>query len=82
MRNNNKKILSIVTYRPVSFRALYEFVDLYQDGEPWGTGLCNRKFYSKTQAVSSTVSYTFASSKNVFLYGRGGSTNLRLVDFI
>lgn len=61
--------------RPISFRALYEFVDLYQDGEQWGTGICDRRFFSKSQVTASSM-YTFSSPKNVFLYGRGGSMNL------
>lgn len=68
----------LLFYRPVSFRALYEFVDLHQDGEPYGKGPCSRRFVSRSQGQSSSsTQQTFASPKDVFLYGRGGSTNLR-----
>lgn len=69
------------------FKALYEFVDLYQDGEPHGTGPCSRKFISRTQESNtqqfgggggpSTTSRRFQGPRDIFLYGRGGNTNLR-----
>lgn len=63
-------------FRPVSFRALYEFVDLHQDGEPYGKGPCSRRFVSRAQTQPGEIQ-TFTSPQDVFLYGRGGSTNLR-----
>lgn len=61
----------------MSFKALYEFVDLHQDGEAFGDGLCSRKFVSRTQGQSLNTVQKFQSPKDVFLYGRGGNTNLR-----
>ncbi|PSN38542.1 hypothetical protein C0J52_22225 [Blattella germanica] len=63
--------------RPVSFRALYEFVDLHQDGEPYGSGPCSRKFVSRSQGPVPETPQKFQNPKNVFLYGRGGSPNIR-----
>ncbi|KAL1140628.1 hypothetical protein AAG570_000558, partial [Ranatra chinensis] len=66
--------------RPVSFRALYEFVDLHQDGEPFGTGPCSRIFTSRYQLPSVQHSpQNFASPREIFLYGRGGAKNLSCV---
>lgn len=59
-------------FRPVKFRALYEFVDLHLDGEPYGKGPCNRKFTHLQDAQKK-----FQAPKDVFLYGRGGAKNLR-----
>ncbi|XP_039292120.1 uncharacterized protein LOC111044919 [Nilaparvata lugens] len=74
------KITESTTLRPVSFRALYEFVDLHQDGEPYGTGPCSRRFVSRSQPQTaqgqSSTPLTFGSPRDVFLYGRGGATNL------
>ena len=64
-------------FRPVSFRALYEFVDLHQDGEQYGTGPCSRKFVSRSQGPLPDGPQNFQAPKNVFLYGRGGSQNMR-----
>ncbi|XP_069694968.1 uncharacterized protein [Periplaneta americana] len=62
--------------RPVSFRALYEFVDLHQDGEQYGSGPCSRKFVSRSQGPVPEVPQKFQAPRNVFLYGRGGSPNM------
>ncbi|XP_033606214.1 uncharacterized protein LOC111861304, partial [Cryptotermes secundus] len=62
--------------RPVSFRALYEFVDLHQDGEEYGKGPCSRKFVSRSQGPIQERPQNFRAPKNVFLYGRGGSPNM------
>ncbi|KAF5292275.1 hypothetical protein FQR65_LT11238 [Abscondita terminalis] len=61
--------------RPVQFRALYEFVDLHQDGEPYGIGACSRKFTSIVQ----NIQQKFQAPRDIFLYGRGGAKNLSCV---
>ncbi|XP_031356656.1 uncharacterized protein LOC116180686 [Photinus pyralis] len=61
--------------RPVQFRALYEFVDLHQDGEPYGIGACSRKFTTPLQ----NTQQKFQAPRDIFLYGRGGAKNLRYV---
>ncbi|XP_025837357.1 uncharacterized protein LOC108732223 [Agrilus planipennis] len=58
--------------RPVNFRVFYEFVDLHQDGEPYGVGPCSRKF-------TQTQTQRFKSPKDIFLYGRGGLENISCV---
>ncbi|XP_022173298.1 uncharacterized protein LOC111035824 [Myzus persicae] len=65
--------------RPVSFKALYEFVDLHQDGSSWPeTGsMCSRIFRRPKHSPSSTIA--IRSPKNVFFYGRGGNKNLSCV---
>ncbi|XP_046402896.1 uncharacterized protein LOC124168676 [Ischnura elegans] len=65
--------------RPVAFAASYEFVDISQDGEAFGDGQCSRRFSSRPPASLVTVPSSpqrFTAPRNVFLYGRGGSTNL------
>lgn len=71
---------TIFVLRPVSFKALYEFVDLHQDGESYGSGKCSRLFTQKhlLPALYYT-SQNFASPRDIFLYGRGGSKNIRFV---
>ncbi|KAH1003364.1 hypothetical protein HUJ05_011289 [Dendroctonus ponderosae] len=61
--------------RPVSFKALYEFVDLHLDGEPFGAGPCSRRF----AALSDESLQKFRAPADVFLYGRGGSHNISCV---
>lgn len=61
----------------MSFKALYEFVDLHQDGEPFGRGPCSRRFLSRTGGPVPNFPQKFESPKDVFLFGRGGNTNLR-----
>nr|XP_018896496.1 PREDICTED: uncharacterized protein LOC109030132 [Bemisia tabaci] len=73
------KVAESTSLRPVSFRALYEFVDLHQDGDPWGSGPCSRRFQSKTQQLQPQQPHKFRSPRNVFLFGRGGATNLSCV---
>ncbi|XP_050432272.1 uncharacterized protein LOC126840515 [Adelges cooleyi] len=65
--------------KPVSFKALYEFVDLHQDGNAWpeGKNKCSRIFYRPKHSPSSVMA--IRSPKNVFLYGRGGNKNLSCV---
>ncbi|XP_022909988.1 uncharacterized protein [Onthophagus taurus] len=60
--------------RPVKFRALYEFVDLHLDGEPFGEGPCNRRFTNLQDAQKK-----FQAPKDIFLYGRGGAKNISCV---
>ncbi|XP_073982377.1 uncharacterized protein isoform X2 [Rhodnius prolixus] len=70
-------ITEATALRPVSFKALYEFVDLHQDGESYGSGKCSRLFTQKhlLPALYYT-SQNFASPRDIFLYGRGGSKNI------
>lgn len=63
----------VVSFRPVKFRALYEFVDLHLDGEPYRGGPCNRKFTISQEMQTQS----FHSPRDVFLYGRGGAKHLR-----
>lgn len=58
------------------FRALYEFVDLHLDGEPYGNEPCSRRFFN-TPHDDEKQPQKFAAPRNVFLYGRGGARNLR-----
>jgi len=79
------------TLRPVRFVALYEFVDPRQDGEPFGTGPCDRRFVSRHRTgpvMPSNVimpyrgdmrENSFRSSKDIFLFGRGGARHLKCV---
>lgn len=60
-------------FRQVKFRALYEFVDLHIDGEPYGTGPCSRRFKTTVQDGQQR----FQAPRDIFLYGRGGSKNIR-----
>ncbi|TGZ51593.1 Uncharacterized protein DBV15_11054 [Temnothorax longispinosus] len=61
---------------PVNFRALYEFVDLHQDGDPYGSGPCSRIFYSRNRDHYSDRK--FQGPRDIFLYGRGGSKNISI----
>ncbi|XP_016842459.1 uncharacterized protein LOC100122993 [Nasonia vitripennis] len=63
--------------RPLDFRALFEFVDLYQDGDPYGNAACSRVFYSRNR--DSYPDRTFRAPRDIFLYGRGGAKNLSCV---
>ncbi|XP_063975987.1 uncharacterized protein LOC135161918 [Diachasmimorpha longicaudata] len=63
--------------RPVNFRALYEFVDLHQDGDPYGAGPCSRIFYSRNR--DQYADRRFQAPRDIFLYGRGGAKNLSCV---
>ncbi|XP_065344971.1 uncharacterized protein LOC135942650 [Cloeon dipterum] len=76
------------TLRPVRFTLLYEFVDPRMDGEPFGSGPCDRRFISrhKTGPVLPSnvlVPYrdlrenSFRSPKDIFLFGRGGARHLK-----
>ncbi|CAL7941517.1 unnamed protein product [Xylocopa violacea] len=62
---------------PVNFRALYEFVDLHQDGDPYGTGPCSRIFYSRNR--DHYPDRRFQAPRDIFLYGRGGAKNISCV---
>ncbi|KOB64833.1 Low density lipoprotein receptor-related protein-like protein [Operophtera brumata] len=62
---------------PVFFKTLYEFVDLHQDGEPWGRGPCSRRFSSRSfPEAPPDPPVNFSSPRDVFLYGRGGMRNI------
>nr|CAH7749293.1 unnamed protein product [Callosobruchus chinensis] len=83
------KLADSSALRPVTFKALYEFVDLHVDGEPFGDGPCSRKFgYTTSNKVPDEGISTaneeegqqkFRSPRDVFLYGRGGARNLSCV---
>ncbi|KAL0272396.1 UNVERIFIED_CONTAM: hypothetical protein PYX00_005379 [Menopon gallinae] len=73
------KMVDSTALRSVSFKALYEFVDLHQDGEPFGTGPCSRKFVSRSHDNVHSFAQKFQSPRDVFLFGRGGNTNLSCV---
>ncbi|XP_050664549.1 uncharacterized protein LOC126965122 [Leptidea sinapis] len=71
------KLTQGTALKPVFFKSLYEFVDLHQDGEPWGRGPCSRRFASRSfPEAPSDPPVTFSSPRDVFLYGRGGSRNI------
>ncbi|KAJ8915070.1 hypothetical protein NQ315_014325 [Exocentrus adspersus] len=59
--------------RSVTFKALYEFVDLHLDGEPFGDGPCSRRFGT---AITGDMQQKFRAPKDIFLYGRGGAKNI------
>ncbi|XP_050310643.1 uncharacterized protein LOC126746434 [Anthonomus grandis grandis] len=69
------KLADSTALKPVSFKALYEFVDLHLDGEPYGEGPCSRKF----SALSNESQQKFRSPSDIFLYGRGGSKNISCI---
>ncbi|KAK6625096.1 hypothetical protein RUM43_005387 [Polyplax serrata] len=73
------KLQEATALRHVSFKALYEFVDLHQDGETFGQGPCSRRFVSRSQGQQPSVIQKFQSPKDVFLFGRGGNTNLSCI---
>lgn len=68
----------VFNFRPMFFKALYEFVDLHQDGDPWGRGPCSRRFASRSfPEAPPDPPINFSSPRDVFLYGRGGARNIR-----
>lgn len=70
------RLLPFTNFRPLQFKLRYEFVDLQQDGTAIGTEHeCNRKFNSSLMDHSDQG--TFRSSKNIFMFGRGGTPNLK-----
>ncbi|XP_035718354.1 uncharacterized protein LOC118440021 isoform X1 [Vespa mandarinia] len=71
------RMIESTALRPVNFRALYEFVDLHQDGEAYGSGPCSRAFYSRNR--DTYPDRRFQGPRDIFLYGRGGSKNLSCV---
>ncbi|KAK9889675.1 hypothetical protein WA026_007054 [Henosepilachna vigintioctopunctata] len=71
------KLADSTALRPVRFRALYEFVDLHLDGEPWGPGPCSRRFTASS--MQDNVPQKFVAPKDIFLYGRGGAKNMSCV---
>ncbi|XP_008558829.1 uncharacterized protein LOC103579250 [Microplitis demolitor] len=71
------RMIESTALRPVNFRALYEFVDLHHDGEPYGNGPCSRIFYSRNR--DQYPDRKFQAPRNIFLYGRGGTKNLSCV---
>jgi len=73
------KSLVTVFFRPLDFKLKYEFIDLHQDGLPWGGGEhdCNRKFLSSMMDRKDPA--IFRSVRNIFLFGRGGTRNLKCI---
>lgn len=71
------RLVESTALRPVNFRALYEFVDLHQDGDPYGSGPCSRIFYSRNR--DHYPDRKFQGPRDIFLYGRGGSKNISCV---
>lgn len=69
------RMVESTALRPVNFRALYEFVDLHQDGDPYGSGPCSRIFYSRNR--DHYPDRRFQAPRDIFLYGRGGAKNIR-----
>ncbi|XP_075160932.1 uncharacterized protein LOC142233787 [Haematobia irritans] len=65
--------------RPLEFKLKYEFIDLHQDGIPMGGGEldCNRKFVSSMMDRKDPA--IFRSVRNIFLFGRGGTRNLKCI---
>ncbi|XP_058981879.1 uncharacterized protein LOC101896332 [Musca domestica] len=65
--------------RPLEFKLKYEFIDLHQDGLPMGGGEldCNRKFVSSLMDRKDPA--IFRSVRNIFLFGRGGTRNLKCI---
>ena len=62
---------------PISFKFAYEFIDTKLDGDYWSsdiktTPLCSRIFKNKLNGE-------ITSPKDVFMFGRGGNTNLTCV---
>ncbi|XP_039229997.1 uncharacterized protein LOC26536190 isoform X2 [Drosophila yakuba] len=74
LRNTESTVL-----RPLDFKLKYEFIDLHQDGLPWGGGEhdCNRKFLSSMMDRKDPA--IFRSVRNIFLFGRGGTRNLKCI---
>lgn len=67
-----------VIYRPLNFKLRYEFIDFLQDGQPLDNDHehnCNRRFVS-SQMDKRDIN-TVHSTKNIFLFGRGGASTLR-----
>ncbi|XP_036219322.2 uncharacterized protein [Bactrocera oleae] len=65
--------------RPLEFKLKYEFIDLHQDGLPLAGGEndCNRKFVSSLMDRKDPA--IFRSVRNIFLFGRGGTRNLKCI---
>ncbi|XP_033240183.1 uncharacterized protein [Drosophila pseudoobscura] len=74
LRNTESTVL-----RPLDFKLKYEFIDLHQDGLPWGGGEhdCNRKFLSSMMDRKDPA--IFRSVRNIFLFGRGGTRHLKCI---
>lgn len=75
MKSKRSAFITFTFSRPVNFRAFYEFVDLNQDGDAYGTGPCSRVFYSRNS--DQYFDRKFSAPRDIFLYGRGGAKNLR-----
>lgn len=60
----------------MNFKLRYEFVDYQQDGVPiYGDQECHRKFVSTD--LERRDMGKFRSARNIFLFGRGGATQLK-----
>ncbi|XP_054735461.1 uncharacterized protein LOC129242692 [Anastrepha obliqua] len=74
LKNSESTVL-----RPLEFKLKYEFIDLHQDGLPLAGGEndCNRKFVSSLMDRKDAA--IFRSVRNIFLFGRGGTRNLKCI---
>ncbi|XP_074031451.1 uncharacterized protein [Leptinotarsa decemlineata] len=72
------KLADSTALKPVTFKALYEFVDLHMDGDPLNDSPCSRKFGNSVIA-DSDLQQKFRSPRDTFLYGRGGAKNISCV---
>lgn len=69
-------MIKIENFRPLQFKLRYEFIDFQQDGLPIGTEHeCSRKFVSSL--MDHNDQGNFRSTKNIFMFGRGGTPNLK-----
>lgn len=76
----SRKVLNAIVFfflfRPVRFKLRYEFVDYQQDGVAMSEEKkCDRKFISVD--LQRREMGKFRSVRNIFLFGRGGSSNLK-----
>ncbi|XP_059477318.1 uncharacterized protein LOC132197791 [Neocloeon triangulifer] len=64
---------------PSNFRLKYEFVDTRLAGELWKGSVPPGEHSNRCTRILRTPPMKFTSPKNVFLFGRGGNTNLSCV---
>lgn len=70
------KYFIFLIYRPVKFKLRYEFVDYQQDGTPiYSEHECQRKFVSSE--LERRDMGKFRSVRNIFLFGRGGASDMK-----
>jgi hypothetical protein len=64
---------------PSNFRLMYEFVDTRLAGELWKGSTPPGEHSERCTRILRQPPYRFTSPKNVFLFGRGGNSNLSCV---